>query len=149
MKVTLLKPQTFNIKYIIADFGVRYFEDSTINGVEDDDINPKMPCVVDRFGDKRWIIKVDIDTGEVVGWPKDTVADIHYKICDDGHYSLLNEQNDIIEEFDSYVPDVFAINDSGYGDYVIMTIDRDGFIENWQCTSEDIIDMIDRQFDND
>ena len=148
MNVTLIKPIVFNIKYIIADFGVRYFEDSTINESEDDPDNPKMPCVVDRHGNKRWVIKVDLEEGQVIGWPSGTRAVIHYKVCDDGHYTLLDDEGDIVEEFDSYVPDVFSINDSGYGDYVIMTIDGEGFIEDWQCTPEDIVDMIDRAFDN-
>lgn len=148
MKITLLSPQTFDIKYLIADFGVRYWEDSEINNVEDDPNNPKMPCILDQYGYKRWVLKINIDTGNIINWPIGNSAKIHYKVCDDGHYTLLDNNENQLAEFESYVPNVFAIDDQGYGDYVIMTINEEGFIENWSCCPEDITNMLDGAFTN-
>lgn len=146
MKVKLKVFKEFDIKYIEADFGVRYFEDATVNGVEDNEENIKMPCVVDDNGEKRWKIKVDIDNGQIVNWNKGTVAQTYYKVCDDGNYNLLDTNGDVIKEISSYVPDIFAIYDEGFGDYVYIKIDENGFIEDWQCTPEDISDMIKDDF---
>ena len=46
----------------------------------------------------------------------------------------------------SYVPEIFAIDDNGYGDYVIMTIDENGFIFDWNIDSEDIDAMSKNDF---
>ena len=37
-----------------------------------------------------------------------------------------------------YVPEIFAIDDDGYSDYVIMSIDENGFISDWKIDNEDI-----------
>lgn len=143
MKVDLKIKQTFDIKYIVADFGVRYFEDSELNGQEDDYKNPKMPCVENG----RWKIKVDVETGEIINWEKGNTAHIHYKVCDDGQYILIdNNGAQVGKTIESYVPDIFAINDNGYGDYVIMSIDENGIIDSWECTTEDIENIIKNDF---
>lgn len=36
----------------------------------------------------------------------------------------------------SYVPKIFAIDKCVYGDYVIITIDKDGFISGWNINDE-------------
>ena len=63
-------------------------------------------------------------------------------MCDDGEYKIFDkDMTQIGETIYSYVPKIFAINHSGYGDYVIMTIDEDGFIFDWDINDEDIEDM--------
>ena len=68
MKVDLKIKQTFNVKYIYANFGVRYYEDSELNGVEDDSTPPKMPCYDKE--DKRWKLTIDVDNGQITNWEK-------------------------------------------------------------------------------
>lgn len=148
MKCKLKIEKDFDIKYIEADFGVRYFEDAELNGIEDDNENPKMPCIIKKQNENRWKILVDIEKGRINNWETGNTAKIHYKVCDDGIYSLLDEHGGYIKKIESYVPAIFAINDEGFGDYVIMNIDEDGFIENWECTPEDIQDMIAKDFNN-
>ena len=52
----------------------RYWEDSELNGVEDDASSPKMPCVesVEHFcyGQKKlaWCPIIDLDNGRVLNW---------------------------------------------------------------------------------
>lgn len=128
-----------NIKYFKAKCGVRYWEDSTING-EEDSQGDLVPC---RDGD-YWIPIIDIETGVIINWKKGVVADIHYKVCDDGFYSYLDsEQNEIGEEVDSYVPNCLCPKEEGYGDYVIMDIDSEGKIANWSFDFEKVNHYLD------
>ena len=60
-----------------------------------------------------------------------TTADIHYKVCDDGVYTLLDEGGAKIVAKDGYVPDIMCPEGEGYGDYIIMKIDGKGNIANW------------------
>ena len=66
--------------------GARYWEDATVNGVEDDE-GTLIPF---REGD-YWCPIIDIDSGTIDNWPKGMTASIHYKVCDDGEYWLIAE----------------------------------------------------------
>lgn len=114
-------------KYIKVSAGVRYWEDAKLNGVED--IEGKIPF---RAGD-YWLPIIDLETGAVVDWPQGTEARIHYKVCDDGEYWLLNEHRQRIAKWKSYyVPDdILCVGENGFGDYIIFTIGADGRILNW------------------
>ncbi len=127
--VTKTKCQEMEVKYLQADCGVRYWEDAKVNGVEDTD-GTLIPL---RFRD-RWRPLIDLDTGVIEAWPSGTVAEIHYKVCDDGTYTLLNEKSEKVAEIDGYVPEIMAPgdNDKGFGDYVVMNIDGSGKIANWE-----------------
>ena len=64
-------------------------------------------------------------------------ANIHYKVCDAGEYWLQDENGEkIVKAKGYYVPDFLAIDDSGYGDYIIMKVDKEGKINNWRFDSE-------------
>lgn len=105
----------------------RYPEDGKINGEYDDNDNPKMPFMVaDEKAQDGWVWKLDVNikTGEVIGWPKDVKAEVHYKVCDCCRIKYAGK------EYYEYVPDFLEIDDEGYGDYIILTID-DGKIVNW------------------
>ena len=127
-----------DVKFIIANAHVRYWEDSTINGVLDDD-GDLTPC---RDGD-NWNPTIDIETGIVSNWPKGTIADISFKVCDEGIYQLVDSCGHIVKKIDGYVPSIMCPEEDGYGDYIIMKIDGDGKIANWK------IDLSDFQEDED
>lgn len=113
--------------FIECEAGVRYWEDAIVNGEEDED-GSRIPC---RVGE-NWCPTIDLRTGKVVGWPEGTTADIHYKVCDAGRYWLLNEAGERIAERDGYVPGQYLCHgDNGYGDYIIMSINSDGSIVNY------------------
>ena len=119
--------------FIECEAGVRYWEDATINGVEDED-GSRIPC---RIGD-NWCPTIDLRTGKVVGWPEGVEADVHYKVCDDGCYWLLNEAGKRIAVRAGYVPsDYLCHGDNGYGDYIIMTIDGSGAIADFARPPDD------------
>lgn len=123
--------------------GVRYYEDGTVNGKRDisyeeqkQGATPAMPCVVksDEF-DKdgwSWNLEIDAESGIILNWQKGVKAQTHYKVCDECVIELFEEgvlkcTND--EYY--YVPDFLCPDEEGYGDYMIMTIDENGQIANW------------------
>lgn len=149
MKVTINKPIDIEAKFLKVDAGVRYWEDSEINGVSDSQV-PAIPCA-EFIGeqhkiligqDYRWRPFIDIDSGQIVNWEYGYQANIHYKVCDDGIYTLLdNEHNEIIR-VEGYVPSCMCPEDEGYGDYIIMNVDQNGFIQNWD---KELINKLVRQ----
>jgi hypothetical protein len=117
------------VTHVFADFGVRYWEDGEVNGEQDDETSPNMPLVQGS----RWKIIVDLATGQIDGWPKDVAASVHYKVCDDGIYKLLDQSGNVVVQKSEYVPSMFSPKDDGYGDYVIMDILPTGVIDGWQA----------------
>lgn len=110
--------------HILAHAGVRYWEDAEVNGLVDEDGT----LIPGRVGDE-WRVKIELATGKVVDWPQGTSADIHYKVCDDGEYWLLDADGNKLARKEGYVPgDFMCHGDNGYGDYIIMVIDADGQI---------------------
>lgn len=108
---------------------VRYWEDTTVNGVQDVD-GILIPF---RKGD-AWHPVIELDTGKILDWPKGTTAIIHYKVCDDGEYYIGdNERRLTLKWAGDYVPDKFLCHgDNGYGDYIIFYVDENGFIKDWR-----------------
>ena len=132
MKIELTVKKEFEVKTLLIDAGVRYWEDASVNGVDDENGN-LMPCVeIDR-----WKPIIDIETGIIINWERGKTADIHYKVCDDGEYWLRDEQgNNIVKAKGYYVPDFLAIDDSGFGDYIIIKVNKEGLINNWKFNSD-------------
>lgn len=120
--------------YIEVDAGVRYWEDSTVNGVEDAD-GELIPF---RYG-KRWKPCIRLADGYVMDWPAGTTADVHYKVCDDGLYRLCDANlAPLTEWLDNYVPDRFLCHGgTGYGDYIIFKVGGDGFIQGYRRPAVD------------
>ena len=112
---------------IRIDAEPRYPEDAEVNNEQEDNDNPKMPFLVRQKGcqeDWCWKLDIDIATGEIIGWPKDVKARVHYKVCD--CCEIKYEDIDYCE----YVPDFLSLDGEGWGDYIKITIE-DGKIKNW------------------
>lgn len=120
------------VNYLKAECSVRYWEDGEVNGVEDTN-GELIPL---RIKD-TWCPIIDLTTGIIENWPEGTTADVHYKVCDDGRYSLLDAEKNVVREIDGYVPKIMSPGGSGHGDYVIMTISADGKIVNWSVSLEE------------
>ena len=116
-------------KYLEVEAGVRYWEDATVNGVEDTD-GKLMPM---RKGD-CWAPVIRLADGMVMDWPQGTTADVHFKVCDAGEYWLLDDERKRVAKWAGfYVPDDFLCPaDNGYGDYIILNVGADGLIEKWR-----------------
>lgn len=117
-----------NPVYIEAMAGVRYWEDAEVNGVSDE----SGTLIPYRKGD-YWNPVIRLADGLVMDWPQGTTADVHYKVCDDGEYWLLDENRHRIAKWSGfYVPNDFLCHgDNGYGDYIIFKVDGAGNVEKW------------------
>lgn len=122
------------IKYLLVKAHVRYWEDSTINGVEDTENGENTPC---KQGE-MWCPKIDIATGIIQNWEIGKTASIHYKVADCCGWELLDKSNSVIlSQEDGYVPRTLCPAENGYGDYIIMNVDEKGQIEKWRFDIDD------------
>lgn len=128
MKITLKVEKEFDAKFLQVEAGVRYWEDASVDGIDDEEGN-LIPC---RVND-RWCPLIAIDTGFISNWERGKSAEIHYKVCDDGKYTLLDGNNEMIKTLEDYV--ISDLTDDS--DYIILSVNEDGFIENWKPTLED------------
>lgn len=134
MKATVKVEKEVDIKTVHVEARVRYWEDATINGIIDED-GTLTPC---RKGE-LWCPIIDIDTGIITNWTKGVTADVHFKVCDGGSYFLKDaEGNIVLSREDDYVPN--GIIPGEYGDYIIMEIDENGKIANWEPSLNDFIE---------
>ena len=122
---------------------VRYWEDSEIDGEDDSPVNPKMPCstgIYDGSGRMYWCPFIDVETGQIMNWKKGVEASIHYKVCDECGLTIMRGDTVLYEDED-YVPEFLYPKGEGYGDYIIMDIDKEGYIKDWRNT--DVIEFMD------
>jgi hypothetical protein len=115
--------------YIEVSAGVRYWEDATVNGVEDNDGG-----LIPFKRGSLWCPVIRLADGIVMDWPAGTEADIHYKVCDAGEYWLLDADRQRVAKWGGfYVPSAFLCHgDKGYGDYIIFKVGADGAIQKWE-----------------
>lgn len=138
MKVEINTPTEVELKTLVVVANIRYWEDATINGVEDAN-GDLIPC---RKGDS-WCPIIDLDTGIIQNWQQGVKAEIHYKVCDEGSYFLQDKDgNTVLSIEDDYVPNIMSPKEPGYGDYIIMDIDENGKIADW--ANDDIKDFLTR-----
>lgn len=116
--------------YLEVSAEVRYWEDATVNGIEDES-----GALIPLRNGKNWCPVIRLSDGLVLDWPQGTTADIHYKVCDAGEYWLQNAERARIAKWKgSYVPNDFLCHgDNGYGDYIIFKVGFDGLIEKWRA----------------
>ena len=105
--------------------GVRYWEDATINGEDALEDGSNVPCKVND----EWRPIIDIDSGVIKNWTQGVTAKVHFKVCDQCMVHIIGNTYRLVR--DSYVPFFLAIDDEGYGDYIIMEIYHNGKIKNW------------------
>lgn len=125
--VVLTRPVSYTVKWMTVDVEPRYWEDAELNGKEDTD--GEMPL---RHGD-NWRITIDVDNGRIIDWPRGNTAKVSYKVCDAGIYTIQDDEfNVILRRENSYVPSSLCIGENGYGDYIRLEINKDGFIQGWR-----------------
>lgn len=147
MKLEVKITKEVEVKYIQVDTNVRYWENAEINGVNDINFfetkgqgEPKIPCAV-KVKDEpeshiqsdhwHWKPLIDIETGQIVNWKKGVTADITYKVVDEFACDFLDAEKAVQFSYEGYVPRFMCPREEGYGDYIDMVIDEDGFIKDW------------------
>jgi hypothetical protein len=137
MKIKIKVEKEVDIKYCQVKANVRYWEDAEIDGVDDVE-GDLTPC---REGD-LWCPCINIDTGVITNWEQGKKAKVHFKVCDAGSYYLQDEYGDnILAIEEDYVPN--SLIPGEYGDYIIMVIDENGKITNWE-TPADLSDFLEK-----
>ncbi len=112
---------------LIVSAGVRYWEDATVNGIQDID-----GSLIPMRSHELWRPAVELATGRVIDWPHGTTASVHYKVCDAGEYWLENADGKRVKYKGDYVPRLLSVGDDGFGDYIILKISADGMIQGWK-----------------
>ena len=98
---------------------------------------PDLASDIDYCGDKTICLKVDINTGKVLNWPKGVSRDFNnIKLVDTGTYQIRNERNEIIAGYKGYVPECLQVDENGFGDYLQFWINEDGYIDDWEFNQE-------------
>lgn len=157
MKVKVEKIVETDAKYLYAYLGeYMYLEDLNFtyadvnNKVEaatkDDDLNaflkeyPSLNAMRYNQDMKGICLKIDIDNGKVINWPKELyeVEFIDVKITDSGEYVLTDDKGNKIISKEGYVPDCLQIESNGYGDYLEFVVDKNGFIKDWSFNQKDV-----------
>ena len=132
MKVTIKVEKEFDLKFLRVKANVRYWDDSQLDG--EDDTEGNMPCALDGL----WCPEIDIEKGIIFNWKEGSTAEIHYKVSDECGWELIDKDLNIaLSVEDGYVPDTLCPKGDGYGDYIIMNIDENGKIENWNFDIND------------
>lgn len=140
MKVTITVKKEVEVKTLHVEAGVRYWGDAEINGEPDTENGNNIPC---KEGD-TWNPIIDLQTGQILNWEQGKKADVHYKVCDNGSYFLKDaEGNTVLSIEQDYVPSILCPKEAGYGDYIIMDIDENGFIQDWEADLSHFIDKED------
>lgn len=129
------------VRFLRADVCPISFEDAEVNGENDNEDEPNIPC----YESGRWNILIDIKTGKVLNWKQGVDARVYYKVVDEGVYTMYDNSMRKVDEYEGYVPDLMSLDDNGYGDYMNLTINEDGFIEDWPVNINSYIDEV---FDN-
>lgn len=152
MEVTITKPVTVNVKTLEAYLGDRFkpenltFYDSNAN----DEVFGSVKELLDKFPslerNKEVCLVIDVDNGEIINWPKGYSCEFYdIKLVDSGKYRLYDNENNLIHEYDGYVPKILDVCGGGYGDYLEFAVDANGIIENWECTDELIESFINEE----
>ncbi len=137
MKAIVTIEKEVDLKTLHVQAGVRYWEDATINDVDDEEGN-LTPC---RVGE-CWCPVIEIDTGKILNWPIGTKASIHFKVCDSGTYIVKDDEgNDCMTIENDYVPSCMSPKEAGYGDYIIMDIYETGYIADWSFNPSEFGDQ--------
>lgn len=152
MKVIVNRPVEIDVKHLFVKARVRYPEDSTLrqlpeyDWIEDDATHPGMPCMGwdeaiyngRSYGESWfWCPVIELETGKIINWRQGVCASISYKVVDEFDCYITDSDDKIVARYNGYVPSFMAIDDEGYGDYVYLTINEDGYIENWSFDEYD------------
>ena len=64
------------------------------------------------------------------------------KVVDEGIYVLVDSNLTQIAVYRNYVPTCLEIDESGWGDYLEFTIEKNGKIKNWSFTQEHLNEIM-------
>lgn len=96
--------------------------------------------------EKCLVLTIDVETGQVINWPKNSPFDFYdIKIVDEGEYILVDKNGEQIARYSGYVPT--CVGEGGYGDYLEFEIDSASNIPGWNFTQEHLDNFMKESFD--
>ena len=148
-EVPSINTEEYGNKFIKLCAGVRYIEDCAINEEKFDKnkhFYTDVPFLKESdcdYYNYEWTPEIDVENGRILNWTKGTTLYTWFKVCDCCAFEYIDK--DIHIKYDNYVPDFISINHHGYGDYIYLTIDENGYIKDWDKESciKFIKDLID------
>lgn len=136
MKIEIAKTELVNVKYVSFKIMVQV-EDFTYSDEDKKTLDTFFGTDIFSTGDEDKFdtveVMIDVDTKKVLGWDE-TAGDVSIfaKVCDEGVYKYYDKDANIVLKIDNvYVPDFLQVNENGYGDYLNLTISKNGVIENF------------------
>lgn len=129
---TTAKPETLHVKAKVRRYEGGW-ELGIIDGEED---TPDGKNAVCKDGD-YFVPIINIKTGQILNWEQGKTAHISYKITDECYWELRDSNNVVISSNEDYVPNTLSPAEEGWGDYMIMNIDKNGFIDKWKFNRKD------------
>lgn len=126
-----LKYITFNVPVLLEDIKAQYQSHQT----EEEfirEIETHFNAKVNKEGYFNIHGVINLDTGQILDWDKTPYPiEIFSKVRDAGIYAIFDEKFNKFGDYEGYVPKIFEVNDSWFGDYFNMTIDAQGQILKW------------------
>jgi hypothetical protein len=136
MKIESVKTELVDVKYVSFKIMVQV-EDFTYCDEDKNTLDTFFETDIFSTGDEDKFdiveVMIDVDTKKVLGW-NETVGEVSIfaKVCDEGLYKYYDKNANIVQTIDNeYVPDFLQVNEDGYGDYLNLTISKNGVIENF------------------
>lgn len=124
------KKEEMEMKYLKCKIHVVNFGEAEVNGIEEEEENPKMPLI---YND-RWYITIDLDLGKILNWTQGTTARTWYRVFEEGNsYQYLDENLEQISIHTRCFLHRLAIWDgeSGYVKRITLDIEADGTIKDF------------------
>lgn len=136
MQVEIIKTEMVDVKYVsfeipvsIEDFEFEETDKDTLNKFFETDIFSREK--EDKYDTIN--VMIDVDTKKLVGWLEtNDIVSIFAKVRDEGIYRYYDkDKNVVLEKENEYVPDFLQVEEDGFGDYLNMTITKEGVIEKF------------------
>lgn len=132
----IVKTELVSVKYVSFKIMVQ-IEDFTYSDEDKKTLDMFFETDIFSTGDEDKFdtveVMIDVDNKKVVEW-NETAGEVSIfaKVRDEGVYKYYDKDGNIIQTIeDEYVPDFLQVNENGYGDYLNLTISKNGVIENF------------------
>jgi hypothetical protein len=124
MNVTINRPVNYEVKTIEVKVFIRNTE-----------LYSKLQCMNPYEG--YWCPIIDVDEGIITNWDINESVYVFLKVCDEFECTVKDASDAIVASYNGYVLNFMAITDEGYGDYIYLDVNEDGYIENWSFDEYD------------
>lgn len=149
------------------DNGETWEEDFEDDDVSDEYVKSQLPCMKEVTFTKKsiwsgketqetrkdWCPVIDVNEGKILDWTPGFKLGAHFKVCDQGVYvySSQDESQQIVStDCDLYyVPDWLDEDGDGCGDYLQITVNGDGTIQDWDKLKRKFFDYTESYLDTD